>query len=173
MEGNKHFFNKADSFARQYVRITIEDAVNFVLFEIKARDYHVFTAALWEKELFRQLGELTKSLETAGRLNKDNQNSQDSLSQEVQELLQEWELVEDESKDGGMQFEVKVNPRKSEVRELFDLEKKPLLNEYRYILRNLCKEETTFDKYGEKVEEQKKKMEGFPFLPIFSCFNNH
>ena len=46
---------KAESFAKQYVRTTFHDKIDFWLFPVEAENYHLFTAEKWEGELFRQI----------------------------------------------------------------------------------------------------------------------
>jgi len=46
---------KAESFAKQYVRTTFHDKIDFWLFPVEAENYHLFTAEKWESELFRQI----------------------------------------------------------------------------------------------------------------------
>ena len=139
---------KAESFAKQYVRTTIRDKIDFWLFPVEAENYHLFTSEKWESELFRQIQLFFDGLIKEGRIDEETiqPGSQPNLSQEMEELLIQMENMNNDDEDfgelGGKRYTFKVNPKKSEVRPGKDKYGAPLLKEYLRILNNLCKRDS-------------------------------
>lgn len=109
----------------------------------------------------------------------NTQNSQENLSQETIDVIEEIEesVLCRGYEAGGMRFHFKVNPRKCEVRASKDKQGKSLLPEYINILDNLCKKETSYPDYRQTIDDRKfakgitTKMEG-AFASIYTILFN-
>jgi len=163
---------KAESFAKQYVRTTIREKIDFWLFPVEAENYHLFTAEKWESEAFRQIRLFIDKLIQEGRIDAETiqPGSQPNLSQEMEELLIQIENMNDDEdfgELGGKRYTFKVNPKKSEVRPGKDKNGAPLLKEYLRILNNICKKDSpNFPEFiarrngfSNRVEEEEEEEE--------------
>ena len=143
---------KATSMAKQYLRTSLKNKIDFFLFAVQAKDYDLFTAESWESELFRQIQLFIDQLIQEKRIDEEysQPGSQPNLSDEMEAVLQQLQNDEDEDYGPleGKRYTFHINPRKCEVRVAKDKNGQSLLKDYLRIMNNLCKmEEPNFPEF--------------------------
>ena len=133
------------SFARQYLRTTLDKRITFGLFDIKAKDATKISPGRWEKEMFSRLKTFYDGKVKDGLL-EEGQNTLQNLSQEQQETVEELRTRTGKTRAGTF-YHMDVNPKKNECRPATDTTGKCLMLECIEILEGLCEASTDFRKF--------------------------
>lgn len=133
----------AKSFQRQYVRIALEDTVDFYLAEIKSPLYYLCSSIDWEGEMFRQLRQLFISLQRDDRMEEEEEETNHTASQPNLSENQQTVISDLMKKDGreGQTFNFPRNLSRTEVRTGKDKDGNYLYDQFFDLLDGICRKD--------------------------------
>lgn len=126
---------KAQDFARQFLRLTMYDKIQFFLCKVEAEHFGILTSREWEDEMFLQIDVLL----TARKI-------EQVLLVTSQHVTDEIERLNDENDEGGggAFFEYYPNMNRTEVRvyaQTIEAHYETTMSEIKLIIQNICRKE--------------------------------